>query len=121
NASDLNYPVLCLSRYGLSVVSNPDRFATAFVADLRSGYFESLIVIDRNGMSYRVAEALKAGWAGPFFGFSLKYSRRAKVALKFEPMAKRFPLHEVTQIVRRDFEKSPEWSSRVDMDELRRR
>jgi len=43
----------------------------AFVANLRSDYYEKLIVTDAEGITYRVAEVIKVGWVGWFWGIQL--------------------------------------------------
>jgi hypothetical protein len=92
----------------------------AFVANLRSDYYEKLIVTDAEGITYRVAEVIKVGWVGWFWGFSLIFSRRAKIVLQLSPAPKQFSLQEAKDIILRDFRKSSEWSSRGNLDELKK-
>ena len=114
----LKYPVLCLTKYGLSCLLNPDWLTIAFVANLRSDYYEKLTVIDARGTAYSVAEVKKVGWVGPFFGFSFRYSRRVRIEMRLVAAANQLSLNELKEIVLRDFRKSSEWSSRGDFDEL---
>jgi len=119
NASDLKYPILCRTKYGLSCMSGPDRLTTAFVRNLRSGYYSSLKIIDSEGVTYMVTKVEQSGWVGPFLGFSLLYSRRAKIAIELVRAEEQMSVDEVRRVILEDMERSPEWSARGDTDVLK--
>jgi hypothetical protein len=118
-ASDLRYPVLCFTKYGIATKKTDAELTTSFQASLKKGWFRNAEIIDSNGVNYRVADAKKSGGVGPFFGYSLFFSRRIKVDLAIEKMADAVPVADVRQRILKDFRDWHGWESRGDFDELK--
>ncbi len=119
-ASDLLYPILCITKYGIEIRKTTDDLGTEFQTFWAKGGFNNMEIIDCGGAKYKVIVAKKLGGAGPFWGYSLMYSRRIKVDLEIEKVADNIPVSEVRNLIFADFSKDWEiWEGRADFDDLK--
>jgi hypothetical protein len=119
NVDDLRYPVLAQTKYGLSCMAGPHRLTVGFVRNVRSGYYKDLRIIGFDGVTYRVSGITEQGWVGPFWGFSILYSRRVRLGIEVVRAEEQLSLEDVKEVILRDFKKSPEWLARGDFEELK--
>lgn len=118
-ANDLHYPVLCFTKYGVSTKKTDAELTTTFQASLDKGWFRNAEIVDSTAAKYRVADAKKVSGVGPFWGYSLFFSRRIRVELLIEKVADEVPTDEVRQRILKDFRNWHGWESRGDFEELR--
>lgn len=121
NVSDLQFPVVCFNKLGPSTFERAVDLQTIFVAALRQGWFQDLLVFDSSGRKFRVSKVVRSGSVGPFWGFSLFFSRRIRVDLFLEIVSEEASLVELKALVLKDFADWHGWASRGDFPALKNR
>jgi len=116
---DLQYPVLCFTKYGIATKKTDVELITTFQASLDKGWFRNAEIIDSGGTKYRVLDAKKIGGVGPFWGYSLFFSRRISVELLLDEIVDETPISDVRKRILKDFRDWHGWESRGDFDELK--
>ena len=119
SVTDLTFPVLAFSKYGLLIKRHAEELETEFKAAFDDGIFADLLIVDASGKTLRVVDARSHGGAGRLWGYSLVYSRRLKIELDLESTEKQWTLEEVRTRVLEDFRDWHGWESRDDFNELR--
>jgi len=117
--SELAFPVLAFSKYGLESKSSAEELRVEFKAALDDGIFANLPMVDASGRTFRVVDTKILGGAGPLWGFSLLYSRRLRIELELGLAENQMTLEEGRGRVLKNFRSWHGWESRDDFDDLR--
>ncbi len=116
--SDLAFPVLAFTKYGLLIKRSAEELGTEFKAALDDGIFVDLLMVDASGKTFLIVGSKSLRGAGPLWGYSLLYGRRLRVELALELAERQWTLEEVRSRVLKDFRDWHGWESRDDFDEL---
>lgn len=116
----LKFPVVSLQSPGMvEVFRNKDELGICSRTALKKGYFKGLLLIDSNGMQFKVISANKIGYIGPFFGFNIFLNQKLKVELKFSDKIDKISLDEFRKRVVKTFNQDRFfWESGGDFNEL---
>ena len=117
--TDLTFPVLAFSKYGLLVNSSAEMLGTEFKTTFEAGVFVDLLMVDSSGRTFRVVDTKVLGGAGALWGYSLFYPRRLRIELVLELAKDQLTLEEVRSRVLKEFRDWHGWETRDDFDELR--
>lgn len=121
NFSNLNFPIICFNKYTFNIINSLDQLTLTTKAGLKNGLFENLIIIDSNGLKYRVKEAKKLYGVGPLWGYNIFLNQKIKVTLDFQSEVKSVTIQELMKLIISNFNKDKHfWESRDDFDELKR-
>ena len=104
---DLRFPVISITHSGaITVHMNRNTLEVEHVKMIRRGWYRGMLIIDSTGDSRKVRRAKQMKGQGPFWGFSLLYSRRVRVELELQPNQK-LELPEVKKLLCDAMERDP--------------
>jgi len=117
---DLKYPVITVSRPGyIDVQESPESLTTGYARRVRKRWYEGMTIVDRDLERYSVVEARIVGGVGPFWGYSLMYSRRVRLIFDLESRGLA-ALDELRELVCRAMKRDPHlWESTLHEDGVR--
>lgn len=112
----LAFPIIAVSEHGgIDLHYTPEELTQSYAKRVRRGWYRNMVLLGSNGMKCAVTSVVVLGGLGPWFGFSLLYSRRVRVRLELEPpiMAS---LEDSKSLLLEAVRKEPHlWNSSVDV------
>lgn len=119
DVNKMEFPVLCISQYLVSVAESIDSVVVCGKGALRNGYYDNMLLIEPTGKAHRIGGAKKLHGVGALWGYRLFYTQRIKVQLLFDGNPFQMSVDEVKKLVFNSFKKWHGWASRGDFEELR--
>ena len=111
---ELTYPLIAIAGIGeLEVHREPSTLTTSYAKRVRLGWYRGMQLISSDLRQSVVRSATVLGGVGPFWGFSLTYSRRVRLALEIDS-PREISLQECKAVVTGAMAKAPHfWQSAV--------
>ena len=114
--NELAFPIISVSEHGgIDLHRTSDTLMQSYAKKVRRGWYRNMDLLGSNGMKCTVTSATVLGGLGPWFGFSLFYSRRVRIALHLAPPSV-LSIHESKLLLIQAVKRAPHiWDSNVDV------